>query len=111
MTVMMVVPAPPMPAMVVMMMMAPVPAHFRSHLLPGMLLHRRCRARIDQRRACARSTGAATTSIAPTAARPRTLRPRTFVPFIPILLHTRFHVSAVQLSPDGNSLAARQIES
>ena len=49
MTVVMVVPAPPVPAMVVMMM-APVPAHFRGHLLPGILLHRRCRARIDQRR-------------------------------------------------------------
>jgi hypothetical protein len=46
-TAMMVV-APPVPAMVVMT--TPVPAHFRGHLLPNILLHRRCRARIDQRR-------------------------------------------------------------
>jgi hypothetical protein len=30
-------------------MMMPVPAHFGRHLLPGILLHRRRSARIDQR--------------------------------------------------------------
>jgi hypothetical protein len=48
MTAVMMVPAPPVPTMVVMT--TPVPAYLGGHLLPGILLHRRCRARIDQRR-------------------------------------------------------------
>jgi uncharacterized protein (DUF1330 family) len=47
MTVMMVA-APPVPPM--MVVMPPMPMHLGGHLLPGILLHRRCRARIDQRR-------------------------------------------------------------
>jgi len=46
--VMVMVPAPPVVAMAPMMMM-PVPAHFGRHLLPGILLHSRRSARIDQR--------------------------------------------------------------
>jgi hypothetical protein len=42
------VPAAPVVAMAPVMMM-PVPAHFGRHLLPGILLHRRRSARIDQR--------------------------------------------------------------
>lgn len=43
-----VVPATPVMVMAPVMMM-PVPAHIGRHLLPGILLHRRRSARIDQR--------------------------------------------------------------
>ena len=45
----MVMAMAPVPAMMMVVVVMPMPAHFRGHLLFGILLHRRRSARIDQR--------------------------------------------------------------
>jgi hypothetical protein len=111
MVMVMMVPAPPVPAMVVVVMMVtPMPAHFGRHLLPRVLLHRRCRARIDQRRRlralgrrrddeqCADSRNAQ-------HSKTQSFTTQNFRSVHPILLTCGF-TSAPRGVPDGNGLAA-----